>query len=147
MIAGLAIAAWAVLGFYFDTSPHLGWLPMYALGASTVAPLLFVILYTALGIAGGARWWQSDVGTNIVWLELAAFIDHAFIFWAVLFNHGILNEPWQAWAYVGCQFAAAAIVTWRSVIWLRNWHRDPPLLAKVRALEAEVERLRGQLAA
>jgi len=143
VIAGVAIAIWAVLGAFYDTSPHLGWLPDYALGASTIAPAAFVLLYTALGLLGGAKWWQNDVGTNIVWLMIADFVDHAFIFWAVLFNHGILNEPWQAWSYVGCQFAAASIVTWRAVIWLRGWRKEPPMLARVRELEAEIAALRA----
>lgn len=143
IIAGVAIAIWTALGAFFDTSTHLGWLPDYALGASTIVPLAFVLLYTVLGFLGGAKWWQNDVGTNIVWLMIADTVDHAFIFWAVLFNGGILNQPWQAWAYIGCQFAAAAIVAWRAVIWLRGWRKEPPLLARIRELEAEIAALRA----
>lgn len=116
----ILVAVWVVLGFFFDESTTaLTWLARISQAADTIAPLLFVLLYTTLGLTGGAKWWKTDVGTNIVWLELAVVCTGGILAWAFLFNHGDLNNPVLGWAYIGGLLAGALIITWRSVIWLR----------------------------
>lgn len=139
------LAAWVVLGYFFDTSAHLGWLPKWALIASVAAPLAWIVLYTVQGLRGHGKWWKSDVGTNLVWLELAVVFTNGMIAWAQFFNHGLLNTPLQAWCYIGGVLAGVGIIAWRSVIWLRGYRREPPLLARVRELEAERDVLRERL--
>jgi hypothetical protein len=119
VVAGVLTAAWVLLGFQFDTSSALSWLPKVVFTLSTLAPLLFLILYTILGLTGSAKWWTNDVGTNVAWLMVALIIEHGLICWAVVFNHGALHSPALAWAYVGSQLASALIVIWRGVIWTR----------------------------
>jgi hypothetical protein len=64
------------------------------------------------------------------------------IAWAQFFNHGLINTPLQAWCYIGGVLAGVAIITWRSVIWLRAFRAEPPLLARIRELEAVVAEYR-----
>ena len=142
--AAALLTAWAVLGFLFDTSTHLGWLPKWATVISVLAPATWIGVYTAQGIIGPGKWWQSDLGTNMVWLEAAAVFTNGMLAWAVLFNHGMINTPPLAWAYIGGLLAGAAIITWRSLIWLRAFRTEPPLLARVRQLERENAALRAQ---
>ena len=142
--AAALIAAWVILGALFDTSTHLGWLPGWATVISVAAPAAWIGVYTAQGVLGPGKWWQSDVGVNMVWLEAAAVFTNGMLAWAVLFHHGLINTPPLAWAYIGGLLAGAAIITWRSVIWLRAYRHEPPVLTRVRELEAEVERLRGE---
>lgn len=140
------LAAWVVLGHFYDSSPALAWLPKWALAAAVLAPAFFIATYTALGVLGPGKWWKTDIGINMVWLELATIGTTGWIAWAAFFNHGELNTPVQAWAYIGGLLAGATIITWRSVIFLRAYRREPPLLGRVRDLEAENAALRAQLA-
>ena len=141
-VAAVLLAAWVAAGFFFDTSPRLGWLPKWALVASVVAPAAWIAIYTVQGFTGPGKWWQSDVGTNMVWLEIAAIFTSGMIAWAQFFNHGLINTPLQAWCYIGGVLAGVAIITWRSVIWLRAFRTEPPLLARIRELEAVVAEYR-----
>lgn len=123
--AAALVAAWVILGRFFDSSPHLGWLPVWVQVAAAAAPLFFVIVYTALGVTGGAKWWRTNLGVNMVWMKLAVFTTAGSIAWAILFNHGLINTPLAAWIYIGGSLASAIIITWRSVIFLRAelWRR------------------------
>lgn len=143
--AGLVVA-WTVLGYLFDTSPHLGWLPKWSLAAAVLAPAAWILIYTVQGISGPGKWWESDLGTNMVWLETAAILTNGLVAWAVFFHGGILNAPGLAWAYVGGLLAGALIITWRSIIWVRAYRHEPPMLARVKELTEEVADLRRQLA-
>jgi len=145
-IAGPSLVAlWAVAGFFFDSSTHLSWLPKWSLAAVVLIPLAFIALYTAQGLAGPGKWWRTDVGTNLVWLLIAVVFGHGLIAWAVFFHGGLINTPGMAWAYIGSLLAETLIVIWRSVIWLRAFHREPPILARLRELEAENMTLRERL--
>lgn len=118
-VAGVLLLVWVGLGYQYDASTGLTWLPKLSLTCSVLAPVLFIAMYTALGLTGPNKWWKTDVGTNIVWLMIADIVDHGLIWWAVVFHQGMLDTPSLAWAYVGSQLAAALIVAWRGVIWLR----------------------------
>jgi hypothetical protein len=150
IIAPIAVAAWVVLGHFYATSPRLGWLPDWVQVAAAVCPLAFVILYTVLGLTGGAKWWRTDMGTNFVWLELAVFTTAGSVAWAVLFAHGLINTPLRAWIYIGGSLAGAVIITWRSAIFLRAelWRRSSgtgDVHDRVAELEAEIASLRERL--
>ena len=144
VIGGAAVAAWAVLGYFFDASPHLGWVPNWAVIISVAAPLAFIAIYTVLGILGPGKWWQTSLGINMVWMKGALVATNGILAWAVLFNHGLINSPGVAWAYVGGLLAGAAIICWRSVIWIRGWRKESPLLTRIHELEAEVAALRAR---
>lgn len=119
IVAAVAVAAWVVGGVFWRASPHLDWLAKGGLLINCVIPALFVVGYTALGLVSPNKWWRNDIATNLVWLMIADVIDHAMITWAVFFHHGDLSNNWAAWAYIGCQYAAGAIVIWRAAIFTR----------------------------
>lgn len=144
-IAGpVLLLTWAVLGYFFENSPHLDWLPKWVVIASVLAPLGWIALYTVQGLSGAGKWWQSDLGVNMVWLESAVVFTNGMLLWAQWFNHGAIDTPTEAWLYLGGLLAGVAIISWRSVIWLRGYRKEPPLLARVRELEAELAALRGE---
>jgi hypothetical protein len=139
------VIAWVVLGHFYDASTVMAWLPKWALAAAVIAPAFFIASYTFQGLAGPGKWWKTDMGVNMVWLEAATIGTTGWIAWAAFFHRGELDTPAQAWGYVGGLLAGAAIITWRSVIFFRAYRREPPLLARVRELEAEVLVLRERL--
>lgn len=143
--AAVLVAAWAVLGYFFEHSPHLGWLPKWVIAASVLAPLAWITLYTAQGVLGAGKWWKSDLGTNMVWLESVVVFTNGMLLWAQWFNHGSINTPTEAWLYLGGLLAGVVIISWRSVIWLRGYRRENPLLARVHELEAEKAALEQQI--
>jgi hypothetical protein len=147
-MVGLAlVAGWTVAGLFFaDHLQSIPWLPKWGIVIAVAAPLLWIGIYTVQGIFGRGKWWQSDLGTNLVWLEAAAVVNGGTLVWAVFFHQGSIDTPISSWTYIGGLYAGAVIITWRSVIWLRTSRHEPPMLAKVRDLEAENTALRALLA-
>lgn len=145
VVAAGLLAAWAVLGYFFESSPHLGWLPKWVIIASVLAPVAWIGLYTAQGLLGPGKWWQSDLGVNMVWLETAVVFTNGMLLWAAFFNHGAIDTPTEAWLYLGGLLAGVAVISWRSVIWLRAFHREPPQSAELKRLQAENAALRQQI--
>jgi uncharacterized membrane protein YhdT len=144
-VAAILIGAWAVLGYFFEDSPALRWLPKWIIAASVVAPLAWIALYTAQGLLGPGKWWKNDLGVNMVWLVSVVVFTNGMLLWAQFFNHGLINTPTEAWLYLGGLLAGVAVITWRSIIWRRIYREVPPLLARVRELQAEVAELRERL--
>ncbi len=140
--APILLITWIVLGYFFDNSSSLGWLPKWAVAAAVIAPAAWIFIYTFQGLVGIGKWWQNDVGTNMVWLEIAAIGGNGYIAWAQFFNHGLLNTPAQAWGYIGCLIAGALIITWRSIIWLGRSRHQASLVSKIKELEEENVSLR-----
>src|SRR5215469_10392849 len=99
-----ALAMTALLGFYvgmffvlghsgrFDTDFY-GW----GLVGATVAPPLTAGVLAALG----RRWWENDVGMNMMVLAMAACPENAGLAWTFLFHHGVLNTAVLAWIVIG----------------------------------------------
>lgn len=144
-VFAVLVAAWAVLGYFFEHSPHLGWLPRWVISASVLAPLAWIGLYTVQGILGPGKWWKTDLGVNMVWLESAVVFTNGMLLWAQFFNHGEINTPTEAWLYLGGLLAGVVIISWRSVIWLRSYRRESPLVARLHELETELAGLRERL--
>lgn len=146
VVLGVLLAVWVGLGFWVVSSPHglgtLSWLLKWALGLSVLAPAVWIAVYTVQGFLGPGKWWKSDLGTNMVWLEGAAICTNGVVAWALIFQSG--DSPGEVWAYIGGLLAGVLIITWRSVIWLRAFRQEPALVTKVRELEAEVTRLRTE---
>lgn len=142
--AVLLIAGWCAAGLYFRSHQQpLAWLPKTSLTIAVLSPLAWILLYTSQGLFGHGKWWRTDVGTNMVWLETTVVWTSGMILWSQWFNHGLLNTFAQAWAYIGGVLAGAVVINWRSVIWLRNYRRDPG--AELRELRAENAALRARL--
>lgn len=113
------VAAWAVLGTQFDTDawvvhPLSQWVTVIA----AVAPLVFILTCSALSFLGGNKWWTTNIGVNLIWMQLCALCSNGLLAWAVLFHGGLINQPPTAWAYLGGLLASAIIITWRSLIFI-----------------------------
>ena len=84
------------------------------------AALLFIIIYTVLAFKGAAKWWQWNIGTNLVTLAFTILLAESMLAWAALFNHGSLTTSLEAWIYVGGKLGGLLVMVWRCLIWLSN---------------------------
>lgn len=139
LVAGWVVAGWLVRSH----AAWLSWLPKWALAFAVISPVAWIILYTAMGLLGYGKWWRSDLGTNMVWMETAVVWTSGVILWSQWFNHGELNTFDQAWLYLGGVIASGLVINWRSVIWLRYYRRDPQ--AEVKLLREENAELKAKL--
>lgn len=144
-LIGLAlIGLWALIGWLvYPGGTDTEWLPKWALTFAVISPLAWIILYTACGFLGRGKWWRSDVGTNMVWMETAIVWTTGMILWAQWFNHGELDTYLQAWMYLGGVIAGGIVINWRSWIWLRNFRYDSG--AEIRKLREENAKLRAEI--
>jgi hypothetical protein len=107
MLKQVTWRSWAVLAVLLGADVCLGfWLSgngtveelLYKWGllALTVAPLLFMAVYTATG----NKWWANDVGSALAVLAFGITWTAwplAYVFW---FLHGMLTVSWLAWIEV-----------------------------------------------
>lgn len=123
--AGLAagVAAWLVAGFTVPQTTNMNDVYNVAAVAAFAAAFLFVVIYTIAGLAGPAKWWRTNIGTYLVLAAVSVMAVVAPVAFAVIFNHGLLDTWWWAWAYVGGHFLAAAV--WALLGWLRLSNRTP----------------------
>lgn len=116
----MALAALAAyVGLYFALG-HNGQFDQhfYAYGltaAFVVAPLLAVVLTFAR-----SRWWENDVGLNLVFLAIATMPENGGLAWTFLFNHGVLNAPVLAWVVIGGPWWYTMASLWRFRLISRN---------------------------
>lgn len=144
-IAGLVLAAaWFAAGMWVNAHPPgPEWLPKWALTFAVISPLAWIIIYTVQGVMGYGKWWRTDLGTNMVWMETGIIWTTGIILWAQWFNHGELNTFWQGWIYLGGVIAGGLVINWRSVIWLRYYRTEPGL--ELRQLREENAKLRAAM--
>lgn len=111
MAAGWKYAAHAPANLLFD----IGTLGTF------FAAVLFIAVYTALGLRGPAKWWQNDVGVNLVLAVAALLPVTGPLAWAVIFHHGLLDTPLDVWIEIGGMFMSCLMILGLSWLWL--WHR------------------------
>lgn len=111
---------WLILGFTIPQSVNANDIFNAAAIAKFLASLAFIVVYTVAGILGPAKWWKTNVGTYIVLAAVASIAGTAPVAYAVLFNHGMLNTWWLAWAWIGGIAMGAAVWTLLAWLWLRN---------------------------
>jgi hypothetical protein len=93
---------------------------MYRLGltAATIAPLLFAGVYTALGLAGPAKWWRNPIGTALVQAALSLVPIAGPLAWVFWVDNGILTSSWLAWIEVSGPVVSAVAWLRLCVLWL-----------------------------
>jgi hypothetical protein len=124
VIAAVLVAAWVVAGITWDSSESVVHnLTDVSLVAAVLCPAAFIVIYTVMGLTGSAKWWRNDIGTNIVWMQLAEVMTLGILAYSVVFHSGQLLSPALVWAYIGGLLAGAVITVWRSVIWLRAYRK------------------------
>lgn len=144
LVAVFLVIAWFAAGLFFSGHQQLlNWLPKWALSFAVISPVAWIGLYTVQGLRGHGKWWQTDLGTNMVWMETAVVWSSGMILWSQWFNHGQLDTFAQAWVYLGGVIASGLVINWRSVLWIRNYREDPG--GEMRKLRAEVAELRARL--
>lgn len=120
LIAAAVVAAYVVAGFWFNHSAPANL--MYDIGTvgTCVAAVLFIAVYTILGLRGPAKWWRNDVGTCLV-LAVGSMLPHMGpLAWAVIFNHGMLIAPWPVWIELGGTFLSGLMILAMALLWLSS---------------------------
>ncbi len=114
------LAAYGVLGFWLSSSGTAEEL-LYKWGllALTVAPLLFMAVYTATG----NKWYRNDIGSALAVLAFGITWTAwplAYVFW---FLNGMLTVSWLAWIEVSGP-ALVALAVLRLCYVFARIHRD-----------------------
>lgn len=103
--------AWGIVAFVLVSDIALGgfirnngtadqWIFKVGLLGASVAPVIFVIIYTVFGFTGRGKWWKNIMGTSLVWAALSVLpvtVPLAVAFW---FYHGSLQPDWLGWSEV-----------------------------------------------
>jgi hypothetical protein len=118
--AGLLALAYLLLGYvYGKTAPDNLLYDIAGVGTFCAA-VLFIAVYTVLGLRGPAKWWRNDTGSSLVIAVGGIACITGPIAFAVLFNHGMINTQWWAWAEIGGTYMCGLAVLWLSFLWLRD---------------------------
>lgn len=121
-LAGLA-GLYGAAGFWLSGDGTVEeWLYRAGLLAATVAPLLFVAVYTVLGWRGAAKWWTNPIGTALVQAALTLVPiagPLAYVFWC---QGGMLRSSWLAWVEVSGPVVSALAWLRLCVLWVRLRH-------------------------
>jgi hypothetical protein len=94
------------------------WLGYFAIYGEPVTALIFISVWTWLGLHGPSKWWNTDIGTTLMVFAIAVFCRSAEVAWATAFTHGSISSPFQAWVYIGTLLLAMSMMLWRTWIWL-----------------------------
>jgi hypothetical protein len=120
VIAAVLVIAWAALGpLYAGDGPLDNLLAKIGAIAACAVPLTFIVVYTAIGIAGAAKWWRWDIGTCLVLFMAGVIAQNLPLAWAFIFHHGMLNTPVDVWTYLGGLLGGSILIGWCTRIWLR----------------------------
>lgn len=119
--AGIAAGAalWAAAGFWLSGNGSVeAWLYRIGLTIAAVAPLMFVAIYTWIGLRTDvpAAWWRDELGTMLVIAALTLVpiaAPLAYVFW---FMGGQLHQSWLAWLEVSGPCVSA--VAWLRLCWM-----------------------------
>lgn len=125
VLAALGIAAgagiWAGAGFWLakDGVTEM-YLYRYGLTVAALAPVAFVLIYTAIGITGkvAAAWWRTTIGTALVVAALSLVPIAAPLAWVFWFDGGVLHSSWLAWLEVSGPCVSALAWLGLAALWL-----------------------------
>lgn len=119
--AAAGAIGWAAAGFWLSGNGTVEeWLYRLGLTVITCAVLLFVGIYTRIGLFGKvpAAWWEDELGTALVTAALSLVPitgPLAYVFW---FQGGALHSSWLAWLEVSGPCVSAAAWLRLCAIWL-----------------------------
>ena len=113
-------AAWVILGLTLP--PGTNFSDVYNGGALAAFffALAFIVIYTARGLLGGARWWKTNVGTYMVLAAVSVLAVIGPVAAAVLFHNGQVDTWWWAWTWIGGHYLAAVVWALLGALLLRN---------------------------
>lgn len=115
-----ALLAYGVTGIFCYHDVRLSvWLDKGATIALAFACVLFVAVYTVLGLRGRAKWWRNDIGMTLVIKTLCLAVALVPLIIAEFFTLSLLADEIAVWVITGALGTAAFMIFWRSWIWLR----------------------------
>jgi hypothetical protein len=119
--AGVAVTAalYALLGYWLSGSDAAeGWLYRLGLTAATFIPLIFVAVYTWIGLRTRtrAKWWTDEIGSSLVIAALSLVPVCGPLAWVFWFMGGSLHASWLAWLEVSGPCVSA--LAWLRLIWV-----------------------------
>ena len=126
------LGAYLGLGFGLSDDGRLeSLLYRYGLLGASVIPVLFAVLYTALGFRGATKWWTNTLGTGLVLASLTLVPITWPLAWVFWFDGGNLRQSWLAWVEVSGPVLSALAWLVLCFIFLRihrdgNGHVTPP---------------------
>lgn len=113
------IIAYGLLGIPFHKNDAAEYnLYKYGLGAVCIIALVYVAVYTFLGLTGSAKWWRTNMGSNFVLLALGVLPIAGPLTWVFWVDHGQLTSSWLAWIEVGGPPASALLYARQCSLWL-----------------------------
>ena len=120
--AGALAVLWAGTGWWLSSDDAVeAWLYRIGLTGAALAPVIFVAVYTWIGLYGNvpAAWWKDEIGTALVTAALTLVpvtAPLAVVFW---FYGGHLTATWLAWLAVSGPCVSALAWLRLCLIWLR----------------------------
>jgi hypothetical protein len=112
-------AAWAAAGYWLNgVDVAEAWTYRVGLTAASVVPVLFVAIYTWIGLYGRvpAAWWRDEVGTALVIAALTLIPITWPLAWVFWFQGGSLHSSWLAWLEVSGPCVSA--LAWLRLCWM-----------------------------
>jgi hypothetical protein len=123
---GVAVALYCVLGYWLSGSSNAEeWLYRIGLTAATFIPLIFVGVYTYIGLATKtpAKWWRDDIGSSLVIAALSLVPLAAPLAWVFWYDGGNLRSSWVAWLEVSGPCVSALAWLRLCAVWVRTASR------------------------
>jgi hypothetical protein len=115
----VCVGAWLGCGFWLKSNGTVeAWTYRTGLTVAAAAPVLFVAIYTVLGLTGAAKWWRNNLGTALVQAALTLVPITAPLALVLWVDNGSLST-WLAWIEVSGPVLSALAWLRLCVLWLR----------------------------
>lgn len=118
LIAAAVIGAYVAAGWLWAAEADGNLLYNIAAIGSCAAAVMFVAVYTVLGLTGPAKWWRNTFGSALVIAVGSQIPTSGVIAYAVLFHGGLVNTVPLAWALIGGTYLTGLMILALSWMWL-----------------------------
>jgi hypothetical protein len=94
------------------------WLYKLGLTGAALAPLLFVAIYTWIGLSGRARarWWKDEIGTALAIAALTLVPLAGPLAYVLWWDNGEVAAPWLIWVELSGPLVSA--LAWLRLCWM-----------------------------
>lgn len=122
MIAVLLLVAYYAVGYYLKADMNDRFdrdFFAYGLAAAFFAPLLLILVLAK----AGSRFWENDVGLNLVFLAVATMPENGGLAWTFLVDNGHLHSALLEWTLIGGPWWVVLCNMWRLTL-IRRLRKD-----------------------